>query len=118
MNSGGKESSRADGAPPVRLGLAVYWLLFFLIALGMGHPRLDPTDPLPGIGYYDSTIYSRIVLGTQHGEVFENRVLVPWVAKPFYWIAQGRVGYWNPVAFALLVSNCLFTATSSYCCSG
>lgn len=120
MNRDGRESGKAGEAPPV--GLSVYWLLLFLIALGMGHPRQDPSDPLPGIGYPDSMLYSRIVLGTQQGDASgqldatggENRVLVPWVAKPFYWIAQGRVGYWNPVGFALLVSSSLFTATGAF----
>jgi hypothetical protein len=40
------------------------------------------------------------------------RVLVPWLAKPFYWLARGR-SYsctWDPVMFGLLAANSLFVA--------
>ena len=36
------------------------------------------------------------------------RVLVPYVAKPFYWLAKGRVGSWDPVMFGLLISDSFF----------
>ena len=38
---------------------------------------------------------------------------VPEVAKPFFLMANGRVRSWDPVLFGLLISNCLFGATSA-----
>lgn len=38
------------------------------------------------------------------------RVLVPWLAKPFYVLARGRVATWDPVMFGLLVADSLFVA--------
>ena len=38
------------------------------------------------------------------------RVLVPLVARPFYKLALGRVGSWNPANFGLLVADSLFVA--------
>jgi len=39
--------------------------------------------------------------------------LVPYVAKPFYLIARGRVATWDPVFFGLLVANSIFCAWSA-----
>src|SRR5208282_4876280 len=41
------------------------------------------------------------------------RVLVPYVARPFYWLAKGRVGSWDPALLGLLMANALFTATTA-----
>jgi hypothetical protein len=41
------------------------------------------------------------------------RILVPMVAKPFYWLAKGRIGTWNPALFGLLVANALFVAATA-----
>ena len=95
--------------------LAIYWLLFFLICLGLGYPTLNRVDVqracVDSIGYFET------VTGTPaHPEdrgLFGTRVLVPWVARPFYWLSRGRIGSWDPVAFGMLVSNSLFTATGA-----
>ncbi|MFZ0964925.1 MAG: hypothetical protein WAO35_29055 [Terriglobia bacterium] len=41
------------------------------------------------------------------------RVLVPYVAKPFYWLARGHLGTWDPALFGLLIANAIFTATTA-----
>ena len=38
------------------------------------------------------------------------RMLVPWLARPFYSLARGRLATWDPVMFGLLVANSLFVA--------
>jgi uncharacterized membrane protein len=38
------------------------------------------------------------------------RVLVPWLARPFYRLARGRLSTWDPVMFGLLVADSLFIA--------
>ena len=94
----------------------IQWLTFFLICLGLGYPALNRFDATTVEGCSDSVQYSRLVSGDVDpsvGYLLRTRVLVPWVAKPFFWIAQGRVGSWNPVAFGLLVSSSLFTATGA-----
>jgi len=96
--------------------LPLYWLLFFLISLGLGYPVLNRFDPRLVRGCVSSNVYSRLVVGGPSDpttDMFEIRVLVPWVARPFYWAAQGRVRTWDSVAFSLLISNSLFTATGA-----
>src|SRR5438093_1077025 len=46
-------------------------------------------------------------------EHFRYRILVPYLAKPLYWLAKDRVGSWHPILFALLVVNAIFTATAA-----
>ena len=46
-------------------------------------------------------------------ELFRCRVLVPYVARPFYWFAQTYLHTWNPVFFGLLMANALFCATTA-----
>ena len=40
-------------------------------------------------------------------------MLVPYAAKPFYWLGRGRLGTWDPVLFGLLMANAIFTATTA-----
>ena len=44
----------------------------------------------------------------------EFRVLVPWLARPIYHIAEGHIGTWEPVFLGLLVVNAFFVATTTY----
>ena len=92
---------------------ALVWALFLLIGFGLGYPTLNRYDPRE-LGP-DWNGYYRMVVNqdTQSDAPFCYRVLVPEVAKPFYWLAKGRVDTWNPVFFGLLVSNCLFCATAT-----
>ncbi len=107
---------------------ALLWLLFFLICLGLGHAPLNHYDPGVMGGTYDVADYRDIVLG-RRGEfdpgprvgvdarIYQsqnlNRVLVPYVARPFYWLGRGHVGTWDPVLFGLLIANAIFTATTT-----
>ena len=90
------------------------WLLFFLISFGLGYSTLNRFDSRKlgpdEEGYYNIVVNQEAPDDTP----FCFRVLVPEVAKPFYLMAKGRVGSWNPVAFGLLISNCLFCATSTF----
>lgn len=89
------------------------WLLFLLIAFGLGYPTLNRYDPRE-LGP-DWNSYYRMVTNqaTQNDAPFCYRVLVPEVARPFYLLARGHLRTWNPVFFGLLVSNCLFCATAA-----
>jgi hypothetical protein len=94
---------------------AVLWILLFLICLGLGYPTLNRYDPRIA-GNPDSSTYYNIVL--EGRPVDEGnmgfRVLVPYVAKPFYHLAKGRVGTWEPVFLGLLISNSIFVATTAW----
>jgi hypothetical protein len=97
----------------VRFRLPINWLLFFLISFGLGYPTLNRFDARNLQACDSSSIYSKLVTGEPSEEGFQWRVLVPWVARPFFWLAQGRTRSWNPVAFSLLISNSIFTASGS-----
>ena len=86
------------------------WVLFFLICLGLGYPPLKRYDPTKLEGTSDVAEYRNVVMGLPSGRPlrgsgayarltqWENyyRVLVPYVARPFYWMARGHVGTWDP----------------------
>ena len=46
-------------------------------------------------------------------ELFRCRVLVPYVARPFYWFARGYLPTWNAGFFGLLMANALFCAITA-----
>lgn len=114
------QTSSDVARPPARnsMGLAqgaLLWSLLFMICCGLGYGTLNRYDPR-ALGDPDAAIYYRHVI---HGPIasegnMQFRVLVTTVAKPFYWLAQGRVGTWNPVFFGLLASNAMFTATTVF----
>jgi hypothetical protein len=106
-------SEIATPAPPQIKQYIVLWPLFFLICFGLGYQTLNRCDPrgvLP-----DTRAYYGMVTGVWNPEFtdYSQRVLVPYVAKPFYWVARGHVGTWDPVFLGLLVSNSLFFATAA-----
>lgn len=92
------------------------WPLFFLICFGLGYPTLRRYDPRRTAGLTpDSEAYYALVSGAPEvapGDL-THRVLVPYVARPFYWLARERIGAWDPGFFALLVSNSLFLAITA-----
>ena len=95
--------------------VALLFCIFFLIACGLGYPVLNRFDPRQTPGLSDVKAYASIVTGTASvgaGDMrFRRfRVLVPWLARPFYWLARGRFGTWDPVMFGLLVADSLFVA--------
>jgi hypothetical protein len=92
----------------------VLWGLFFLICFGLGYPTLNRYDPhklgADWAGYYDTVLHRDGAEDFPYSE----RVLVPAVARPFYLLARGHVGTWDPVWFGLLVANSLFAATAVF----
>src|SRR5271157_1251547 len=71
--------------------------VFFLIACGLGYPVLNRFDPRLTPGLSDVKTYTALVTGTagvDAGHV-RFRVLVPWLAKPFYQLALGRIASWD-----------------------
>lgn len=120
IRSGNAESHRP-------FNFSLLWVLFFLICLGLGYPILNRYDPGKVTGTSDVDQYRNIVIGQKSQRVAEGtgvlarlgqqenyyRVLVPYVAKPFYWLARGHVESWDPALFGLLVANSIFTATAA-----
>src|SRR4030081_3391146 len=100
---------------PKKIGTArvtLLWSIFFLIACGLGYPILNRFDPRQTPGLSDVKTYASLVTGTASPDAghVRFRVLVPWLAKPFYRLAQGRFATWDPVMFGLLVADSLFVA--------
>lgn len=94
----------------------VLWPLFFAICFGLGYPTLRRYDPRTTEGMSDASKYYAITTGADTSafkEMFRCRVLVPYVARPFYWFAQTYLHTWNPGFFGLLMSNALFCATTA-----
>jgi hypothetical protein len=110
------DASPSSITPPHIKQYVVLWPLFFLICFGLGYPTLNRYDLRSTNGVYDSRAYYALVTGTLNAELqdYSQRLLVPWVARPFYWMARGHVGTWDPVSFGLLVSNSLFLATAAF----
>src|SRR2546428_6658143 len=68
------------------------WTLFFLICLGLGYAAVERYDPRTTPGLSDSTLYYRLVAGEEvQGRDMRFRVLVPYVARPFYWLARRKL---------------------------
>jgi hypothetical protein len=90
--------------------------LFFLISFGLGYPTLNRYNPQVTEGTSDSLHYFNIVKSGPQNAVghWRSRVLVPYLAKPFYYLAKGKTRTWNPISFAMLVINSIFVATSAY----
>src|SRR5262249_48209956 len=91
----------------------VLWPLFFLICFGLGYQTLNRSDPRDVL--HDTRAYYDLVTGVSHLEFSEysHRVLVPYLAKPFYWVVRGHVGTWDAVFVGLLISNSFFLTTAT-----
>ncbi len=93
------------------------WSLFFLICMGLGYPTLNRYDPRSIAGLYDARAYDALVTGDplqSDQSDLAHRVLVPYLARPIYWLVKGHLNTWNPVSFALLAVNSFFIATTAY----
>jgi hypothetical protein len=96
--------------------LALLGAVFFLIACGLGYPVLNRFDPRQTPGLTDVKTYAALVTGAPAPDAghVRFRMLVPWLAKPFYLLAREafakRFGSWDPVMFGLLVADSLFVA--------
>jgi hypothetical protein len=93
---------------------AIQWSLMFLISMGLGYPTLNRYDPAKVPGLYDAYGYASLVTGTNLAGDEAHRILVPYLARPIYWLANGHLGTWDPVFFALLAVNSLFIATTAH----
>lgn len=89
------------------------WILFFIICMGLGYPTLNRHDPRSVPGLSDSVGYYSLVTGGDQTGEHSHRVLVPYLARPVYWLAEGHLNTWNPVFFALLVVNSFFVAATA-----
>lgn len=92
------------------------WVLFFLICAGLGYPTLRRYDPRHAAGLSDTSKYYAMTAGDdrpEFREVFRRRVLVPAMARPFYWFALRYLTNWSPGFFALLVVNSMFCAATA-----
>jgi hypothetical protein len=94
---------------------ATLFCLFLGISLGLGYPVLNRYDPRQIPGLSDVQTYAALVTGASTVDAghLRFRVLVPWVAKPFYQFAKGRSGSWDSVMFGLLVADSLFVAATA-----
>ena len=104
--------------------LALVWCLFFLICFSLGYPTLNRYAPdtapasaeNPSASLADTRYYASIIedgfMGTPES-IWRYRVLVPYVAKPFYFLWKGNIGSWSPIFFSLLVANSLFIASAA-----
>ena len=106
-------SGGARSIPPLRL--AVLYVVFFLIAAGLGYPALNRFDPRVVPGLSDVQSYAAMVTGTPSPgpDHMKFRVLVPWMARPLYRLAQGHVRSWDPVMFGLVAVDALFEAATA-----
>ena len=97
------------------LRLAGLFLLFFLIACGLGYPTLNRYDPQLTPGLSDVQTYVALVTGQQHlgFDHTRFRVLVPWLSRPIYYLARGKSGSWDPVMLGLLSVDSLFVAATA-----
>src|SRR6185295_18972493 len=92
------------------------WPLFFVICFGLGYPTLKRYDPRTTEGMSDTPKYYAITTGADTSsfkEMFRCRLLVPYVARPSYWLAQRYLPILNAGFFGLLVANALFCATTA-----
>jgi hypothetical protein len=99
-----------------KVALSAWAALLFLICFGLGYPTLNRYDPTSIPGLSDSVQYYRLV---QSGPAaasghWKYRVLVPFLAKPIYWMVRGRLGSWDPAAFSLLMVNSIFCAATAF----
>lgn len=87
-----------------------------MICGGLGYPSLRRFDPRLTPGLSDTIKYYAITTSADqsgYAERFKGRVLVPYVARPFYWFALKYIPTWNPAFFGLLVAASIFCATTA-----
>jgi hypothetical protein len=111
--------ARATRQPAAAIPRARRWLLFALflaICCGLGYPSLNRVDWRQAGGLEDVATYANLVTSPPTPDPKEHmqfRILVPYLARPIYRIARGRIGTWDPIMFALLVVNSFFTALTA-----
>ncbi len=109
----------AANSHPRALGIRNFlllWPLFFAICFGLGYPTLQRYNPANTEGMSDTLKYLALTSGDDapvFNEIFRCRLLVPYVARPFYWFAKTYVPGWHAGFFGLLMANALFCATTA-----
>jgi hypothetical protein len=97
-----------------RSRLLLLFLIFFFVCCGLGYPVLNRIDWRQGPGGLDDVvIYAGLVTAPPTPDLNQHmqfRVLVPYLARPIYRMAKGRIGTWDPIMFGLLMVNSLFVA--------
>ena len=95
--------------------LVLVWGLFFVICLSLGYPTLNRYTPAES--NISDTVKYHDLIKTGFADVDEShwryRVLVPYMAMPFYHLSKGWIGSWDPVAFGLLVANAIFLSSAA-----
>lgn len=89
------------------------WVLFFLIAVGLGYPSLKWYTPSSTEFLDDSTVYASLLqngLQAVNSDHRSTRLLVPFMARPIYLLAEGNVGSWNSIQFSMLMIGAFFCA--------
>ena len=107
----------ADRCPAsIAAGGVLLWVLFFCFCVTLGYPTLNRYDMRKSapdvISYYKMVTQAEPL--TSEDVPFCYRILVPTVARPFYYLAKGRFHTWEPVYFGLLVSTSTFTASATF----
>ncbi len=115
-------SSPAGGYRTSRLILV--WCLFFLTSFSLGYPTLNryaptkaavsaenPYGSMADTKYYASLVKNGFMKMSDSN--WRYRILVPYVAKPFYMLSKGNIGSWSPVFFGLLMANSIFIASAA-----
>jgi hypothetical protein len=110
-------AARDPVLPAATIARGRRWLLFalfFAICCGLGYPSLNRVDwrQAPG-GLEDVVTYASMVTSPPTPDPDQHmqfRILVPYLARPIYRIAKGRIGTWDPVMFGLLLVDSFFTA--------
>lgn len=93
---------------------AIIWLLFCLIAFGLGYATLARYNPALLQSVSDSKIYYNLV---KHGIAGINsdhrssRILVPFLARGFYFLLDGKTGAWDPILLSMLIINSIFCSS-------
>ena len=108
--------SDSQARPLTFRNFLLLWPLFFAICFGLGYPTVQRYDPRTTEGLSDTPKYYAITTGADQSnfkEVFRCRVLVPYVARPFYWFARAYLHTWDAGFFGLLMANALFCATTA-----
>ena len=99
---------------PVLTQWLIRWLLFFLICTGLGYASLQRYQPRTTPGLTDTALYYRLVAGHEvQGREMRFRILVPYVARPFYLLSKRFLGEERSIPLALLIADAIFCATTA-----
>jgi hypothetical protein len=110
------ETTKGEGrkVPRALTHWVVRWLLFFLICTGLGYTSVERYQPRAIPGLSDSALYYRLVTGEEvQTRDIRFRILVPYVARPFYSLSKSFLDQERAVYLALLIANSIFCATTA-----